>query len=107
MITVRLENNNTLEECRKFIQENLHHIPPTQRQVIFIVDSKKEIEKHIETLYNSLPIKVPFDFKLPPNVKIIRSIQHDGKEYKNYIAIEDFTGSMYFVEEKDIEDVSN
>jgi len=102
MIVAKLENI-TLELCREYMYNTLRHIPPTERSIIFIVDNKKEIEKNIEVLYNSLPISVPFNFKLPPNVEIIRSIQHDGKEYKNYLGIEDFTGSMYFVEEKDIE----
>lgn len=106
MIVARLKNN-TLENCKKFLLENLSYIPPNERGVIFVVDNKKEIEKDIETFYNSLPISVPFDFKIPSNVEIIRSIQLGGKEYKNYIGIEDFAGSMYFVEEKDIEDVSN
>jgi hypothetical protein len=102
MKIVQLQNT-TLEICRDYMHKTLGYLPLIERNVIFIVDNKKEIEKDIEILYNSLPIKVPFDFKLPPNVKIIRSIVQDGKEYKNYLNIEDFTGNMYFVEEKDIE----
>jgi len=106
IIEVELRTNS-LEDARSFMIERLKYVPSVKNEVIFIITDKSTIEKEISELYNSLPIKVPFDFKLPDNVEIIRSFIHENKIYKNYLQLEDFSGSMCFVEEKDIEDVSN
>lgn len=102
MLEVKLKEA-TLEGCREFIQKELNHLPPQEREVIFIIDNKEDIDKEIRALYDSLPIRVPFDFKLADNVKITAQLQVNNKLYNNWIGIETFSGAMYFVEEKDIE----
>jgi hypothetical protein len=101
-IEVELKTNS-LEDAKSFMKERLKYIPSIKNEVIFIITDKSTIEKEISELYNSLPIKVPFDLKLPDNVEIIRSFIHENKIYKNYLQLQDSSGSMCFVKEKDIE----
>ncbi len=105
IIKVELKTNS-LEDAKSFMKERLKYVPSVENKVIFIITDKINIEKEISELYNSLSIKVLFDFKLPDNVEVIRSFTHKDKVYKNYLQLEDCTGSMCFVEEKDIEDVN-
>lgn len=105
IIEVELKTNS-LDDARSFMKERLKYVTSVENEVIFIITDKSIIEKEISELYNSLSIKVLFDFKLPDNVEVIRSFTHKDKVYKNYLQLEDCTGSMCFVEEKDIEDVN-
>lgn len=106
IIEVELKTNS-LEDARSFMKERLKYIPNIKNEVIFIVTDINKIKKDISDLYESLPVKIPFTAKLPDNVEIIREFTYESKLYKNYLQLEDYSGSMYFVEEKDIEYVSN
>jgi hypothetical protein len=106
IIKVELKTNS-LQDARSFMKHRLQYVPSVKNEVIFIITDKSIIEKEISEMYNSLPIKIPFNSKLPDNVEIIRSFIHESEVYKNYLQLEDFSGSMCFVEEKDIKNVSN
>ena len=81
--------------------------PLEDRIAIFIVKNKEVISKDIQKLYNSLPISIPFDINISDNIEIKTYLEANNKIYNDYLSIENFSGSMYFVEEKDIENVSN
>lgn len=108
-------DNLSYKECEKIMMEynNLFSFSDMVKEkkypsCIFIVNNKEAIKKDIDELYNSLPISVPFEYSLKNRVTEYKtSFEHNNKQYNNYISVQSGVGSMYFVEEKDIENVSN
>ena len=106
ILEVRLDVDS-LETSQEFMNKTFSSFPLEDRIAIFIVKNKEVISKDIQKLYNSLPISIPFDINISDNIEIKTYLEANNKIYNDYLSIENFSGSMYFVEEKDIENVSN
>jgi hypothetical protein len=108
-------DNLSYKECEKIMMDyyNLFSFDDMVKEkkypsCIFIVNSKEKIQKDIDELYSSLPISTPFEYSLKSRVTdYITSFEHNDKQYNNYTCLQSGVGTMYFVEKKDVIDVSN
>lgn len=103
---VRLVDSN-LDNCIKFMQDNLGYLPPTERKCIFVLDSIESIKEELNKMYPDFFYDSRFILKDEGNVKIERHFDFEGKRYKNYMSILHQVGQLFFVANSDIETINN